>query len=55
LIFVNDGGPAAQTGLRKNDELISVDGRNGRELSGSELTRTFIQPPETRVRYAREG
>ena len=55
--FVNDGGPAAQAGLRKNDKLISVDGRSARELGGGDLTRTFTQPPGTRVRvrYARDG
>lgn len=55
--FVNDGGPAAQAGLRKNDKLLSVDGRSARELGGGELTRVFTQAPGTRVRvrYAREG
>jgi hypothetical protein len=55
--FVNDGGPAAQAGLRKNDKLLSVDGRSARELGGGELTRAFTQAPGTRVRvrYARDG
>ena len=55
--FVNGGGPAAQAGLRKNDKLLSVDGRSARELGGGELTRAFTQAPGTRVRvrYARGG
>jgi len=55
--FVNDGGPAAQAGLRKNDKLLSVDGRSAHELGGGEVTRAFTQPPGTRVRvrYARDG
>jgi C-terminal processing protease CtpA/Prc len=55
--FVNDGGPAAQAGLCKNDKLLSVDGRRARELGDGDLTRAFTQPPGTRVRvrYARDG
>jgi S1-C subfamily serine protease len=55
--FVNDGGPAAQAGLRKGDKLLSVDGRSAHELGGGDLARAFTQPPGTRVRvrYARDG
>jgi hypothetical protein len=55
--FVNDGGPAAQAGLRKNDKLLSVDGRSAHELGGGDVTRAFTQAPGTRVRvrYARDG
>ena len=57
LTFVNDGGPAAQAGLRKNDKLLSVDGRDARELGGGDLTRIFTRAPGTRVRvrYVRDG
>lgn len=57
LSFVNDGGPAAQAGLRKNDKLLSVDGRSERDLGGGELNRMFTQASGTRVRvrYARDG
>jgi S1-C subfamily serine protease len=59
LSFVNDGGSAAQAGLRKNDKLLSVDGRSAHDLGGGEITRAFTQAqaPGTRVRvrYARDG
>lgn len=57
LSLVNQGGPAAQAGLSKNDKLLSVDGRGARTLSGGDLTRVFTQPPGTRVRvrYVRDG
>lgn len=57
LSFVNEGGPAAQAGLRKEDTLLSVGGRAAASLSGGDLTRIFTQPPGTRVavRYSRKG
>ena len=57
LSLVNDGGPAAQAGLRKDDKLLSVAGRSARDLSGGDLTRAFTRPPGThvRVRYSRDG
>jgi len=57
LSLVNEGGPAVQAGLRKNDKLLSIDGRSATAVSGGDLTRAFTQPPGTRVRvrYAREG
>ncbi len=55
--LVNDGGPAAQAGLRKDDKLLSIDGRGARELGGGDIARAFAQPPGTRVRvrYVRGG
>ncbi|MEO5868000.1 MAG: aspartyl protease family protein [Sphingomonas sp.] len=57
ISFVNDGGPASQAGLRKNDKLMIVDGKSARVLSGGDLGRTFTQMPGSRVkvRYIRDG
>lgn len=55
LTLVNDGGPAALAGLRKDDKLLTVNGQSARTLSGGELTRIFTQAPgkRVRVRYSR--
>ncbi len=57
LSLVNEGGPAARAGLRRDDRLLMVDGRSARALSGGDLTRAFTRAPGTRVtvRYLRDG
>ena len=57
LTLVNNGGPAAQAGLKRGDKLLAVDGRPAKELDGGSLTRAFTQPAGTRVnvQYSHDG
>ena len=49
VALVNAGSPAALAGLRKDDRIVSVDGRPAHLLSGGDLTRTLTQSPGTKI------
>ncbi|MEO5866334.1 MAG: aspartyl protease family protein [Sphingomonas sp.] len=55
--LVNPGSPAALAGLRKDDLIVSVEGRSARLLSGGDLSRILTRTPGTRVKldYLRDG
>jgi C-terminal processing protease CtpA/Prc len=57
VVYVVEGGPAAQAGLRKGDTLIEVAGKSVKILSRRDLLHIFTQPPGTSVpiTYNREG
>ena len=57
ITLVNEGGPAWNAGLRKDDRLVTVNGKPARELGSGELTLAFTQAPGSRVtlRYERAG
>jgi hypothetical protein len=57
ITLVNDGGPAQQAGLRKDDRIIAVDGVPASQMGEGDLTVALTRPPGSRVtlRFERGG
>jgi putative serine protease PepD len=47
---VSDGGPAAEAGLRAEDEITAVNGNPATGISGTQLGELLGDAPGTRVR-----
>jgi putative serine protease PepD len=56
VVSVNDGGAAAEAGLKEGDVILSIDGdavTSGKALSG--YVRTYTGGSQVQVEFARDG
>jgi Aspartyl protease/PDZ domain len=52
VVAVASGSPAADAGLKVNDEIVAMDGKPSNQISGQDFRRAVRLPPDTKLTFS---
>lgn len=52
VVAVAAGSPAAEAGLKVNDEIVAINGTSSNQLSGRDFSRAVRLPPDTKLTFS---